>query len=220
MHAVITGSTGMVGGSVLRRLLEDDRITKVTSLSRRSTGLSDPKLTEVLEVDFGNAESLSQHMVGVDILFHCIATYAHTVDRDTYEKITVSYLQNVLTALQSASPSAHVSLFSASGAAQSEKSWYKALNTKGRAEKVLLASEFPKKMAYRPGMIIPTRTENHKGFGDTLGKIAYRIMPFIGTTADELANVVVETALSGLPDGSILGPADIARLDKEYRSKP
>ena len=69
-------------------------------------------------------------------------------------------------------------------------------------------------------MIIPTRAENHKGFGDTLGKLAYRIFPFIGTTADELANVVVTAALGDLPDGTILEPADIARLHKDYTRKP
>ena len=220
MHVVVTGGTGMVGGSVLRRLLSDERIAKVTSLSRRSTGLSHDKLTEVLDVDFDDPNALVPHMHGVDALFHCIATYAHTVDRDTYEKITVTYLKNTLAALHSTSPNAQVCHFSASGAAQSEKSWYKALNTKGRAEKLLMASELPKKMSYRPGMIIPTRAENHKGFGDTLGKLAYRIFPFIGTTADELANVVVTAALDDLPDGTILGPADIARLHKDYTRKP
>lgn len=202
---------------MLRRLLADEWITKVTSLSRKTTGLAHAKLTEVLDVDFEDPTSLEPHMQGVDTLFHCIATYAHTVDRDAYEKITVTYLENVLTALKSANPNAHICHFSASGAAQSEKSWYKALNAKGRAEKLLMGSEFPNKISYRPGMIIPIRPENHKGFGDTLGRLAYRILPFIGTTADELANVVVTAALSEMPDGTILGPADIARLDKKYR---
>jgi len=217
MHALITGSTGMVGGSVLRRLLADERISEVTSLTRRSTGLAHEKLIEITDVDFADTASISAHISEVDILFHCIATYAHTVDRETYEAVTVTYLENTLAAVASVNPNAEICLFSASGAAQKEKSWYKALNVKGRAENVLLASSFPRKIAYRPGMIIPTRDENHKGIGDTLGKIAYRLMPFIGTTADELANVVVRAALSDLPDGTILGPADIARLDKEYR---
>lgn len=212
MHAVVTGGTGMVGGSVLRQLLEDPRINRITSISRRSTGLTHDKLTEVLDADFGDPASLAPHMEGTDYLFHCIATYAHTVDTDTYERITVTYLQNVLAALESVSPNAHVCLFSASGAAPKGKSWYKALNTKGRAENALFASGFPRKIAYRPGMIIPTRPENHKGFGDTLAKLAYRIAPFIGTNSDELARVVTEAALSDTPDGTILGPPDIRRL--------
>ena len=215
MHAVITGGTGMVGGSVLRRLLDDPRITHVTSISRRSTGLTQGKLTEVLDADFMDPASLAPHMKGAGHLFHCIATYAHTVDYDTYERITVTYLQNVLTALESVSPNAHVCLFSASGAAPKGKSWYKAFNTKGRAENVLFETNFPKKIAYRPGMIIPTRPENHKGFGDTLAKLAYRLMPFIGTNSDELAQVVTEAALSDTADGTILGPADISRLLKK-----
>ena len=205
----------MVGGSVLRQLLATPQITRVTSISRRSTGLSHEKLTEVLDADLSDPASLAPHMVDADHLFHCIATYAHTVDRDTYETVTVTYLQNVLKALESVSPSAHVCLFSASGAAPKGKSWYKALNTKGRAENALWATSFPKKIAFRPSMIIPTRPENHKGFGDTLGKLAFRLLPFIGTTSDKLAEVVTRAALSNTPDGTILGPADIARLAKE-----
>ena len=66
MHVVVTGGTGMVGGSVLRRLLADEWITKVTSLSRKTTGLAHAKLTEVLDVDFEDPTSLEPHMQGVD----------------------------------------------------------------------------------------------------------------------------------------------------------
>lgn len=216
MHAILTGGTGMVGGSVLRRLLEDPQISKVTSISRHTTGLVDDKLVEIVNADFGDQASLAENMQGADILFHCIATYAHKVTADVYEMITVAYLENILAALKTVNPSATIIHFSASGAAPKGKSWYKALNTKGRAEAALWASDFPKRITYRPGLIVPTRSENHKGIGDSLGKLAYRIMPFIGTTADELANVVVTAALSDMPDCTILKPADIARLDKEY----
>ncbi|MDP7149353.1 MAG: NAD(P)H-binding protein [Paracoccaceae bacterium] len=217
MHAVLTGGTGMVGGSVLRALLSDNRITKVTSISRRSTGLSHAKLTEIQTADFGTSEGLEAAMQGADILFHCIATYAHKVDAATYETITVTYLETTLAALAKASPNARVCHFSASGAAPNGKSWYKALNTKGRAENALFASGFPVKIAFRPGLIVPTRPENHKGFGDTMGKLAFRLLPFIGTTADDLAWVMVDTALSDTPDGSVFGPADIPKLLKALR---
>ena len=196
MHAVVTGGTGMVGGSVLRRLLAEPQISKVTSISRHTSGLINEKLVEVIDADFGDPASLVSEMQGADILFHCIATYAHKVAAEVYETITVGYFDNVMSAMKTANPNATIIHFSASGAAPKGKSWYKALNTKGRAENALWATEFPRRITYRPGMIIPTRPENHKGFGDTVGKLAYRIMPFIGTTADELANVVVRAALS------------------------
>ena len=217
MHAILTGGTGMVGGSVLRALLNDARITKITSISRRSTGLSHAKLTEVLGADFNSAKGLVAPMEGADILFHCIATYAHKVDAATYENITVTYLENTLKALAGVNPNARICHFSASGAAPKGKSWYKALNTKGRAENALFATGFPVKITFRPGLIVPTRPENHKGIGDTLGKLAFRVLPFIGTTADDLARVMVETALSDVQDGSVFGPADIPKLLKSLR---
>lgn len=212
MHAIVTGGTGMVGGSILRRLLRDERVTKVTSLSRRSTGLTDPKLTEVLDIDFSNPASLVDTMVGGDILFHCIATYAHTVDKPTYETVTVDYFQNVLTALMQVNPKASVVHFSASGANLNETSWYKALNTKGRAEKLLWHSEFPRRISFRPAGIIPTRAENVKGLGDKIFKLIFKVLPIIGTDSDQLAQAVVDFALSDGADGTILKHPDILRL--------
>ncbi len=212
MHAILTGGTGMVGGSVLRQLLADDRITKATSLSRRSTGLSNPKLTEVLEVDFSKPDSVAPHITGADILFHCIATYAHTVDKATYETVTVEYFRTMLAALVAVNPNAVVVHFSASGTNLKENSWYKALNTKGRAEKVLWASEFPRRIAYRPAGIIPTRAENVKGIPDQIFKLIFRVFPFIGTDSDQLARAVVGFALSDGKDGTILKHPDIAKL--------
>ncbi|MDG1737763.1 MAG: NAD(P)H-binding protein [Paracoccaceae bacterium] len=212
MHAIITGGAGMVGGSVLRQLLADSRISKVTALSRRSTGLSDPKLTEVLDCDFSVSDSLVPHMQDADILFHCIATYAHTVDKETYEKVSVTYFENVLIALKQVNPDASVVHFSASGANPKENSWYKALNTKGRAEKVLWASTFPRRITFRPAGIVPTRAENIKGISDKLFKMIFRILPMIGTDSDQLATAVVGFALSGGQDGTILKHPDIVRL--------
>jgi len=212
MHAILTGGTGMVGGSVLRRLLADKRISKVTSFSRRSTGLTDKKLTEVLTADFSDPDGFVADMTGADILFHCLATYSHTVDKDAYETVTVDYFQTVMRALKRVNPTASVVLFSASGANLKENSWYKALNTKGRAENILWGADFPVKIAFRPAGIIPTRAENVKGMSDKIFKLVFKVLPIIGTDADQLADAVVGYALAGGEDGTILKHPDIIKL--------
>ena len=52
MKVIVTGTTGYVGEGILLSCLEDGRIEKVLSVSRRSCGLSHPKLEEYLVPDF------------------------------------------------------------------------------------------------------------------------------------------------------------------------
>ena len=51
-NVLITGSTGMVGKSVLLECLESDKIDGVTAINRVSVGLEHPKMKEVLLKDF------------------------------------------------------------------------------------------------------------------------------------------------------------------------
>lgn len=55
MRIVIVGATGMVGGYALRYALGLPAVERVTSISRRKTGISHPKLDEVLHQDLATA---------------------------------------------------------------------------------------------------------------------------------------------------------------------
>ena len=48
MHVLITGSTGMVGKSVLIECLEHKRVKKITVINRSSLGLKDSKIKEII----------------------------------------------------------------------------------------------------------------------------------------------------------------------------
>ena len=48
---VIIGATGMVGGYALRYALENSAVGNVTSIARKKSGMSHPKLSEVLHRD-------------------------------------------------------------------------------------------------------------------------------------------------------------------------
>jgi N-acetyl-gamma-glutamylphosphate reductase len=55
---VIVGASGMVGGYALRYALEHPNVERVTSVGRRSLGISHSKLTEVLHRDFTDCSAL------------------------------------------------------------------------------------------------------------------------------------------------------------------
>jgi uncharacterized protein YbjT (DUF2867 family) len=70
--AALLGATGLVGGHVLRLLLEDPDRGKVAVLTRRSLGLSSPKLVEHI-VDFDDPKGHRGDLAADDV-FCCLGT--------------------------------------------------------------------------------------------------------------------------------------------------
>ena len=192
---VLTGSTGMVGSAVLRALIAEPRISEVTSISRRPTGVDHEKLIEITDVGFGDTTALAPHFSGVSAVFHCLSAYSNKVDKDTYDLVTLSYLQSVIDAATSACPQATFALHGASGASQEGRSWTRALNIKGQAELLLLDSPLPRKLIFRPGYIAPTRPEHQKGLMDLIGRPLFRLFPMSGTTDTDLGRAMVRAVL-------------------------
>jgi hypothetical protein len=60
IRLVIVGATGMVGGYALRYALDHPSVGVVTVISRRTLGISHPKLKEVLHRDFADCSALAQ----------------------------------------------------------------------------------------------------------------------------------------------------------------
>lgn len=72
LNAVLIGATGLVGSEILQLLLADERFSKVTVLSRRSTGVQNSKLDEHI-VDFKNINQWKNYTHG-DMAFSALGT--------------------------------------------------------------------------------------------------------------------------------------------------
>lgn len=91
MRLVIVGATGMVGGYALRYALDLPAVERVTSISRRMTGILHPKLAEMLHQDFSDCSELAQTLTGQDAAVFCLGTYTGTVTDAEMRTITVDY---------------------------------------------------------------------------------------------------------------------------------
>src|SRR5947207_10035446 len=76
---VIVGATGMVGGYALRYALEHPGVGRMTSIGRRTLGISHPKLREVLHRDFSDCSALAEALSGQDAALYCLGTYTGSV---------------------------------------------------------------------------------------------------------------------------------------------
>src|ERR1700712_2234235 len=88
MRAILIGATGLVGGLLLERLLNDPAFTQIKLISRSTAGLQHPRLEEVL-VDFDDDTQFKNAFTPADVLFCCIGTTLQKVkgNKALYRKI-------------------------------------------------------------------------------------------------------------------------------------
>ncbi len=198
---VIVGATGMVGGYALRDALEDPAVGRVTSIGRRTLGISHPKLTEVLHQDFADCSALAETLSGQDAAVFCLGTYTGAVSDAELRRTTVDYTVEFARVLRNSSPGAVFSFLSGNGADPTGRSRMPFARYKGEAEKALLAAGFPRVYLFRPAYIYPVEPRKEPNFSYRLLRTiypAFRVLfPNQVIRADDLARCMVDAAISG-----------------------
>lgn len=189
----------MIGGIVLRHCMLSDEVRKVTSLVRRTSGVTHAKLHEVIWSDFLSYASLEEHFSYHDVAYFCIGAYTGTVPDDEFRRITVDYTLAFATALYEKSPQAAFCFLSGQGAVQSERSRMAFARYKGAAEKGLLDIGFPRVHIFRPGYIYPVTPRKEPNLGYAITRFLYpllrRFYPNMGISSEDLALAMVKVGL-------------------------
>lgn len=187
----------MVGTEVYHACLEDSRVSAVTSVVRRPLGPPHTKAREIVHADFKNLAPLADALRDTNLIIYCVGVYTGRVPDDEFIEITCNHLERLLGVLASIQSRATFCLFSAQGADQSEQSRLIFARAKGRAENMLLSSALPAKYIFRPGYIAPGRRKSRTRIPDWLALPVYRMVPWIGVDARDLARVMVNVGIIG-----------------------
>lgn len=168
--AIILGATGLTGGLLLQRLLNDERYSKIKLFSRTKCGIIDTKIEEHL-MDLFKLEDYKNEFIANDV-FCCIGTTkAKTKDQDIYLKI--DYGIPVAAAKLSAENSIeNFIVISALGANKDSKIFYN--RTKGNMETQVLAQKILRIYILQPSLIGGKRDE--KRIGEQLGKQIMKLL--------------------------------------------
>jgi uncharacterized protein YbjT (DUF2867 family) len=171
MHAVILGSTGLVGSEVLKRLLNEPSYKKITVVGRRAPKVQHPKL----EVEIFDLENLNQSksLKEAEYIFCCLGTTIKKAgSEEAFRKVDYD---GPLNAAKAASGHAlqKFLLVSALGADEKSKVFYN--RTKGELEKALASIPMPELHIFRPSLLLGDRSENRLG-----EKIAEKISKPLG----------------------------------------
>jgi uncharacterized protein YbjT (DUF2867 family) len=199
MRLAIVGATGMVGGYALRYALDLAAVERVTSISRRKTGISHPKFDEVLHQDFSDCSELAQTLAGQDAAVFCLGTYTGSVTDAEMHTITVDYTVEFARVLRGSSPDASFSFLSGSGADPTGQSRMAFARYKGEAEKALLEAGFPRLYIFRPAYIYPVEPRKEPNFSYRLLRSVYPVFQLLFPNqvirADDLAKAMVDIAI-------------------------
>ena len=209
MRLVIVGATGMVGGYALRYALDLPAVERVTSISRRKTGISHPKLDEILHQDFSQCSELAQTLAGQDAAVFCLGTYTGAVTDAEMRTITVDYTVEFARVFRRSSPDASFSFLSGSGADPTGRSRMAFARYKGEAEKALLGSGFPWLYIFRPAYIYPVEPRKEPNFSYRLLRSVYPVFQLLFPNqvirADDLAKSMVDVAIrTGAGTGQVI----------------
>ena len=172
--ALVIGATGLVGRQLVNLLLDDVRYEKVKVFSRKTTGISSPKLGERI-VDFSLVESWKELVVG-DVLFSALGTtLARAGSKGAQYKVDFTFQYDFARiAAQNGVPA--LILVSSLGADILSKFFY--MRMKGELEQAVRDLNFPGCVILRPGPLAGKREDFR--LAEMLGVNAIRLLNKVG----------------------------------------
>ena len=201
-QVLITGATGLVGGHLLRMLLNAPGVKSVAAPTRRPladiSGVfnpHDPQLTD----------ALAQVVDPIDIVFCCLGTTRREAgSKEAF--VHADYTLVVDTALTAKRLGAkHFLVVSALGASAGSPFFYN--KVKGKMEEALIAQKWEHLTIVRPSMLLGHRDERR--FNESIFAPLFRILPgnWKSVEARDVARAMLKEALSPSKEGVNIIPS-------------
>ena len=195
--AVVIGATGLVGGKLIERLVNEGGIEQVTAVTRRPVNYQSSKVVNEV-VDFNALENHKATFQG-DVLFSCLGTTAKQAGSIAAQRVVDYDYQYQIAKMAANNGIKHYVLVSSAGADAQSKSPY--LKMKGELEDAVSLLSFERISIMQPSLLLGER----EGFrlGETLGSWvlpALCKLPFLKKyrpiSGDEVAKKMVFVSLS------------------------
>lgn len=219
MRVVLFGATGMVGQGVLRECLLDAGVENVVSVGRSATGVTNPKLGEIIQADLTNYATIESQLSGFDACFFCLGISSAGLTEEKYSRITYDITVRAAETLARLNPGMTFVYVSGQGTDSSEHGRVMWARVKGRTENALLRLPFKAAFMFRPGIIVPrfgarSRTALYRipyTLTRPLLPLLLRGFPNQVLATDEIGRAMLLVAREGAPK-PVLETADIRSL--------
>ena len=200
---IIFGATGSAGGQLLDQSLLDDRISKVTIISRRECEIEHEKLHEIIHQDFLDFSAIKDELENQNACFYCLGVSQLKVSEESeYKKITHDYTIEAAKMLLKKNKDLTFCFLSGEGADPTMKSKTLFAKIKGMTENSLEKLALRQLYIFRPAFIHPVNLRRKKNLIERVVSLLYPVMklltPNILTTSEILAKVIIKAGLVGL----------------------
>lgn len=170
MNVMVLGATGLTGGLVLDRLLEQPEVNRIVAPVRRLPARVRPGF-EPRVIDFDNMTG-HRDLFAVDVLICCLGTTLKTAgSRSAFRQVDYDYALTAARLAREAGARGLI-LMSAVGASARSRVFYS--RVKGELEDAVRGLGFPHLVIYRPGLLLGKRQEHR--IAESLGAA---IMPLL-----------------------------------------
>lgn len=209
----------MVGKGVLLECLDHPLVEGVLSIGRSDTGVSHPKLKQIIHTDFSDFSAIQNDLAGYDACYMCMGVSAAGLDEEAYTKITYDYTMALAKTLFTIDQKMICTYVSGEGTDSSEKGRSMWARVKGRTENHLLALGFDRAYMFRPGAIIPlrgikSRTKLYQFFYDYLMwliKLIKLLAPNSVVNTTQIGLAMINATFQGY-EKRVIRPKDILIL--------
>ena len=223
--ALLVGATGLVGGHVLDRILEDARWSRVLVLARRTAARSHEKLAEHI-VDFEalvtEPEASGLSLDGVDDVFACLGTTIKVAgSQERFRRVDHDYTVAVARLARDAG-ARRLALVSSIGADERARNFY--LRVKGETERDLRHLSYESFVIARPSVLVGERSVGRAGESAGIAVMSAvaplmlgRLRAYRPIAARDVGVAIVEALAVDEPGVRVLTHADLV-ADKRRAS--
>lgn len=210
---IITGSTGMVGKSVLIECLEHPQIEKILLISRSSLKMQHPKVEELLLADFTEIGEYQDRLSEYDACFHNMGVSSVGMSKQKYEHLTYDISKALANAVYDANPEAVFVYVSGEGTDETEKGPIAWARVKGKTENYIFNKGFKDAYAFRPGAILPVK----EGIKSKTGwvNITYVLSRPLFPLLKKMRGITTSTDIGQAMINTLFYPQDLKRVENK-----
>jgi uncharacterized protein YbjT (DUF2867 family) len=215
MKVILFGATGMIGQGVLRECLRSPDVDSVLAIGRAATGVSHPKLRELVRKDLFDLADVADELAGYDACLFCLGVSSAGMSEQAYHRITYDLTLAVARTLADVHKGMRFLYVSGAGTDGSGRGRVMWARVKGQTENALLELPLDAYM-FRPAFIQPmhgvkSKTRLYRAIYAVMGPF-YPVLRRVGrkfvTSTEALGAAMVTVAGRGGPK-RILETSDI-----------
>jgi len=168
--ALIFGSSGLVGGHLLTKLIQNNNYSKIKVFIRSELKINDSKL-DIIKTDFNNLENHREEIKGDDCFFCIGTTKKNSPDKNEYRRVELDIPKEIAQIAKSNSVNSFAFVSSGYADAKSSGDY---LKFKGLVEEELKNLNFSKLAIMRPSFLIGDRKEER--VGEKIGIFLFKML--------------------------------------------